>query len=277
MPKLKSEAIERQDLVEYLQSESDFDFELSILRSLRARRLQCEHGGLYEDPVTGKAREFDIRALAKDGNSLVHLAIECKNIRSNFPLLVSRVPRTAAESFHQTILIGAGSHDVAHPFARNVRQHLLEKSVYALSEPVGKSIAQVGRLDPSGAISASDSEVFDKWSQCLASANDLVERAIRCPRPSTGTAYLAVLPILVVPDDRLWAVDYDSDGKPLGPPERVSHCSVFVGKDYIVEFGTSFQFTISHMDIMTLGGLENFSTEMLSSRMAMAALLRPES
>jgi len=63
MPKLKTDSIKKDDLVEYLDSCSDFSFELSVLKMLRESDVDCEHGGLYEDPVTGKSREFDIRAI----------------------------------------------------------------------------------------------------------------------------------------------------------------------------------------------------------------------
>jgi hypothetical protein len=34
-----------------------------VLKELGDLKLRCQHGGTYDDPVTGKSREFDIRAL----------------------------------------------------------------------------------------------------------------------------------------------------------------------------------------------------------------------
>ena len=93
MAKLKNEPIVKSDMLEYLTSYSDFSFELTVLKMLRELELECEHGGHYEDPVTNKSREFDIRAIKTIEQYRVRLAIECKNIRENFPILISCVPR----------------------------------------------------------------------------------------------------------------------------------------------------------------------------------------
>jgi len=45
MPKLKTDSIKKDDLVEYLDSCSDFSFELSVLKMLRESDVDCEHGG----------------------------------------------------------------------------------------------------------------------------------------------------------------------------------------------------------------------------------------
>ena len=95
MPRLRTDAITSTDLTEYLENESDFSFELEILNMLRSMNVDCEHGGNYTDPVTGKTREFDIRASKTINHYRVRMAIECKNIKENFPVLVSCVPRQA--------------------------------------------------------------------------------------------------------------------------------------------------------------------------------------
>ena len=69
MPKLKDDPIQDSDLKEYLNSYSDFSFELSVLKMLRENDVSCEHGGLYEDPVTGKYREFDIRSIKPESRA----------------------------------------------------------------------------------------------------------------------------------------------------------------------------------------------------------------
>jgi hypothetical protein len=104
MPKLKADHILRLDLLEYLNTYSDFSFELAVLKMLRERGLSCEHGGLYEDAVTKKSREFDIQAIITIQRYRVRLTIECKNIRENFPILISCMPRHEEESCHQVAL-----------------------------------------------------------------------------------------------------------------------------------------------------------------------------
>jgi hypothetical protein len=62
MPKLITTPITEKDLDEYLNSESDFAFEMSVLSLLRQMHFTCSHSGTYEDPVTGKIRQYDLRA-----------------------------------------------------------------------------------------------------------------------------------------------------------------------------------------------------------------------
>jgi hypothetical protein len=62
-----------------------------VLKELTDLRLMCQHGETYEDPITKKSREFDIRALMYGAESVyIHLSLECKNIRNNcvFRLIV---------------------------------------------------------------------------------------------------------------------------------------------------------------------------------------------
>jgi hypothetical protein len=103
MAKLKTDPITQADLAAFAANDSDFAFELRVLRQLRGLGFQCEHSGTYEDPVTGKFRQFDIRANKNFGNVQLAMAVECKNIRPYHPLLVSAVPRTEAEAFHNRI------------------------------------------------------------------------------------------------------------------------------------------------------------------------------
>ena len=60
---LKSDQITRVDIEEYLADYADFSFELRVLKELTDLKIKCQHGGTYEDPITKKSREFDIRAL----------------------------------------------------------------------------------------------------------------------------------------------------------------------------------------------------------------------
>jgi hypothetical protein len=95
--------ISEQELNEFLASESDFAFEMSVLSLLRKLNFTCPHGGTYKDPITHRIRQYDIRADKVDSNRKLALAVECKNLRPNFPLLVSAVPRTVNEAFHEII------------------------------------------------------------------------------------------------------------------------------------------------------------------------------
>lgn len=51
-----------QDIQEYVNARSDFDLELFVYRTLRDKWLAAQHSGTYIDAVTGKYRQFDVRA-----------------------------------------------------------------------------------------------------------------------------------------------------------------------------------------------------------------------
>lgn len=275
MAKLNGDTvIGKTDLLEYLKTCSDFSFELSVLKMLRDSGLDCEHGGLYEDPVTKKSREFDIRAIVSIANYRVRLAIECKNIRENFPILISCIPRHEQESYHQIALVGeVGSRDTL--ITRSLHQSRAktisirnEHSIYKPGQPVGKSTVQIGRTKE-GAITANDSEIYEKWGQCLASATDLVERTYWEGTQYDGpqNVYLSmVIPFIVVPNNRLWKVLYDENGTRVNDPEPSDRCSCFIDKDY--EMGTNMAGTriwLSHVEIVTFDGMRSFIEQYLSS------------
>jgi hypothetical protein len=101
MVKLKPDPITVSDLIEYLENHSDFSFEIETLRALIKLGFTCEHGGTYKDPATQIPREYDIRATHQVKERLLHLAVECKNLRPDFPLLISCLPRRPEEAFHE--------------------------------------------------------------------------------------------------------------------------------------------------------------------------------
>jgi len=266
MPKLKNESIQKEDLVEYLDSYSDFNFELSVLKMLRDNDINCDHGGLYEDPVTGKSREFDIRATKTISNYRIRLAIECKNIKENFPVLVSCVPRHPKESYHQIAIVGElrpnDVYNVSALYESRARIISIKDqySIYKCHEPVGKSTAQVGRgLDDK--ITVNDGELYDKWSQSLSSSSDLVsEMYWDGDEDDESNLYLStVIPIVVIPNGRLWQTVYDEGGNRTQDPLPSDRCSCFVDKDY--ELGTKMagaRMWISHIELMTFDGLCSF-------------------
>ena len=283
MAKLKNEPIVKLDMLEYLTSYSDFSFELTVLKMLRELELECEHGGHYEDPVTNKSREFDIRAIKTIEKYRVRLAIECKNIRENFPILISCVPRHEQESYHQIALVSESIQDSSKPFmSHQPRAKTLsiknEYSLYKPLDPVGKSTAQVGRgMDD--IITANDNELYEKWGQCLSSVNDLVERVYwDGDEKDPLDAYLStVFPFVVVPNRRLWMVSYDENGNRISDPIPTDRCSCFINKDY--KMGTHLASTrmwMSHVEIVTFDGMRSFVDKYLTTKDGMALLCPKE-
>lgn len=103
--KLIPNPITETDIEEYLNDFADFSFELRVLKELSGLSLRCEHGGTYDDPVTGKSREFDIRALYQEGAIRVHLSVECKNLHPNFPLVMHCLRRKQNEAYNEWIYL----------------------------------------------------------------------------------------------------------------------------------------------------------------------------
>jgi hypothetical protein len=77
---IKSDPITERDLEAFVANDSDFAFKMKVL-----------------------IRQFDIRAHKKTDNYHLALAVECRSLGPNNPLLVSAVPRTATESFHDVL------------------------------------------------------------------------------------------------------------------------------------------------------------------------------
>src|SRR5579864_2142597 len=125
MAKLKPDPITANDLADFATTNSDFGFEMQVLSRLRAEGFTCSHVGTYRDPVTDKMRQFDIRGSVDCGDSTLALAVECKNLRPNNPLLLSAVPRISAEAFHELLvcrLHETYNQFLVQPILENVRQ-----------------------------------------------------------------------------------------------------------------------------------------------------------
>jgi hypothetical protein len=181
MAKLRSSPIVATDLAEYLGEQDDFSLELFVYSTSRSFGFTSTHGGTYEDPVTKKPRQYDVRAHFVREQQRIDLAIECKSLRTSFPLLVSRIPRVEQESFHHVIHSFEPKRKGYDPIAmtRTSSTYVLGSNVPSLYEAgqfVGKSTTQVGRNDK-GDFVAGDSDVYDKWTQALGSIGELIFKA----------------------------------------------------------------------------------------------------
>ncbi|MDI3467863.1 MAG: hypothetical protein OJF50_006684 [Nitrospira sp.] len=267
--KLKVESIEKSDLVEFLNDVSDFSFETKVLKALIGMGFGCEHSGSYADPITNEVREFDIRAtkIFRD-RFFLRLAVECKNLRPNFPILISCLPRRQEESFHETSLsVNPDKCPIEKPSPYSVRAMIStsknvrltgEYSLYKPGDPVGKSCDQVGRL-LSGEFTSGDSGIYNKWAQALSSAHDLTYLSCTDGEDRTGDfAVSLVIPTLVVPNRQLWVAQYDSDGNRTADPELVDRCSYFIDQSYFHKGLSHHALTISHLEFLTVDGLRAF-------------------
>ncbi|MGJ3704662.1 hypothetical protein [Variovorax sp. AFSI2.2] len=258
MAKYREDPMSAADLRKYLESQDDFGLELAIYAKARALGLPATHGGTYEDSVTSKSRQYDVRAFAIQNECRIDLAIECKSLKSAYPLVLSQIPRIDEESYHQVIWSYTRSADF--PFREigppsktlTLRQ---TDGMYPIGAMVGKSTSQVGMTEK-GDFTAGDSEVYEKWTQALGSAASLVQDAAYYEEASEGTFSTVVLPFLVVADGTLWTADYSSDGLLMGDPVQCTHTTLFVGRDYWRAGGISYQ--ISHLHVCTRKGMEEF-------------------
>jgi hypothetical protein len=235
------------ELRAYLAEQDAFAFEREMYTHAHGHGLLVQHAGLYEDPVSEKFRQFDLRALKINGDHRIRLAIECKRLTPAFPLLVSCVPRPDDESYREVIASpGAG-------VQRTV------SAVYPQNEPVGKSMRQVGRTKDGSFSNTDEKGLFDKYQQAMASCSDLVAQAAEEQRPRrTTTTFTAVLPILVVPDDTLWMAKYSSRGSLQVDPEPTREVTFYLGRQYPIPFEPLRPFTISHLHIMTKATAADF-------------------
>lgn len=253
MAKLKSALITQKDLEEFIASGSDFAFEMTVLSLLRKIGFNSSHSGTYQDPVTKKIRQFDLRASKIEGDFLLRLAVECKNLRTNFPLLISAVPRTSDEAFHEVI-----RYRVPPGFMMSTTETITmisNRTIYAVREMVGKRTDQVGRTESNAELVSDDATTFEKISQAINSSEDLVTN---CLTNSALPCFRVVAPILVVPSDVLWQVDYDQDGNITTSAHRVSEATLFIDHSWgmMLDITGRVNYRISHLHIVTVDSLE---------------------
>jgi hypothetical protein len=254
------------DVKNYAESNSDFSFEMAALRLLNSLHFSCEHGGTYRDPATGKAREFDIRAISYQGSNYSFFPVECKNVSEGSPVVIHTVPRPSEDAFHQTLISKRMRVDSRFPVISSgqstghqwrVIEVTGDRARYKSNAPVGKHLDQIANYgdDGVGSIQKRDGGIFDKFSQALSSSVDLVVKAVASIQ---GGACLsaAIVPVVVVPDGRLWEIPYSDSGKLLGTPKQLSRVSLLVR--HTVKISTPYgavEYTISHAEIVTLTGL----------------------
>lgn len=248
--------ISESDITTYLKTTFDFSFELSVLEMLRNHNIDCQHGGTYEDPVTKKMRQYDIRALKKVGNFdriKVSMAIECKKIREEYPIIISSVPRVKAESYHQIAIYDKSSQARARVIS--IRE---QYSIYKLNSLVGKDTKQYKR-GKDGESSDNDKDMFEKLTQCFNSSNDLISMGFDEINKSKDIhCRTIILPIVVVPNRMLWIAEYHANGERVDT-KLTQQCSYFVERPY--KFGNNHfndSMILSHLEIMTFDGLKEF-------------------
>ncbi|NTV15163.1 MAG: hypothetical protein HGA96_14730 [Desulfobulbaceae bacterium] len=263
MAKLSNDPITKDDIENYLTENSDFSFEVSVLRKLSSLGFSCEHSGTYEDPITKKTREFDIRAekLLLDEQNIklnISLSVECKNIRNYFPLVIHCMPREEHECYLDLIWAHEPQSYI-HAYEQAMRVPLLnEDCPYEKLMAVGKSSDQIGRkASQNSELIGNDGDVFDKISQAINSSYDLIKKAHYAADKNLDVVTL-VVPVLVVPNDRIWSVYYKRTGEIEREPTIESNLEYYIGKSWVVrtspkEFPK--RYYLSHLEIVQIDSI----------------------
>lgn len=249
------------DLQRYLDSHDDFALEMQVRALVAAQGLDFAHGGSFEDPLTRTIRRYDLRAGYEQQDCRVELAIECRHLRPHYPLLVSRIPRLHSESYHQLVCSiniepGPFAPLGVSPCEVFSITPVSGGSIYAPDAPVAKAFTQVG-VSQDGAPLSGDGGVGEKWSTAIGSLAELAGNAAWYRDKTEGLQFLtSLLPVLVVPDGTLWAVDYDAEGRQLGPAVQLDQVEAFVGKDFWKVGGNNY--SVSHLHLCSVSGLQAF-------------------
>ncbi len=252
----ETKEIKAENITQYLDDRDDFDLELFAFRTLKAHGWFPELGGTYVDPVLGKPRQYDVRARIRFSQGIereLYLAVECKSLTKENPLVVSCVPRPIRESLHD-VIIRRNRKEIGDKIFEVVASQANDFRLYGADEMVGKSATQI-RWDRSGKLTASDAETYDKWAQALASAAELVETAAN-REVNHKTIFAFVMPVLLVNDGTLWTVDYDAEGK-RGAPKPATDAVLFVDRKVELKGRTRpYTYHLSHLHIYTRTSFE---------------------
>lgn len=239
-----------QDVISFMRTRSDFAFEMLVTSHVMTVAHRVEHGGSYDDPLTAKVRQFDIRAKFEDSDRTVMLAIECKNYDQGH-LVVSTVPRRPVESWMHVMDPSpkAGVIHLPNPRA------LSPSPLYPVDGPVGKATDYVQRARNGEDLESRDAETFDRCGQALSSAHAMSADVLG--RSRRGRFVLAML---VVPDGKLWSAGYSPFGERLGDATQVDHVSLYADRIWAfpTPIGGNVTFGVSHLDIVTVGHLKPF-------------------
>lgn len=282
MPSLIPEPIKQKDIDEYLENYSDFSFEMQVCKRLRQQGFKCQHTGTYSDPITQKLRQYDIHAelhhhIPKKISSIhgvtdelflsIFLSVECKNIREESPVIGLGSGRTFNESYHYLIVCKDGCPPVS--VERRGRESYFQENNLVI-----RSLDQVGRFkDGKGQIyvKGSDKDIYTKLSQATSSTALLAEKAFSS---SHLPGIMMILPVLVVPNDRLWQVCYDQDGNICAGPEKTKRIDLYIGHDIDISVRNELldlksrvdiSYTLSHQLIVTVDGLAELHEHMLNN------------
>jgi hypothetical protein len=269
------------DIRTVIESEDDFGHEMrvgQILRNFHSPTVgeyakvdltPPKHGGTYTDPITGKPRQFDYRYrisrshLRRDVFQCVLMALECKNLHSSSPLVVSGRARTEQEAYHNYIYSHCDDFgSLGTPLVRKVDERL-----YRPDDFVGKSLTRLKhskeqREKQKWIIdTGKQSDIYEGWSQAVASCQELARNARLFAKNYSAKSYSSFLmPVVVLPDKSLWKVAYDNTCAIKEDPVPMDNLHYYVETPFREDnSGCDARpwFILTHIHFVTLTGLQN--------------------
>jgi hypothetical protein len=272
--------ISSAEIKKVILTEDDFGHEMrvgSILNAIQTQIVSQRHierisvelelGGTYTDPSMGKPRQFDYRckvdkidgSTSKLNRDSLLIAAECKNLHPSSPLVITGRMRAENEAFHTFVEWSSNDGSKITKIGRS--------RLYPPGEFVGKNFLRVKKDLKSQIKIDTQPDIYDRWSQAIHSSFDLARHAhatqtrLQCDRVRS-----IILPIVVVPDESLWRVSYNDDGKLADEPEKVDECLFFVGRkaEHELETGRKLLLAVlSHIHFLTNKGLSVFLSRFL--------------
>jgi hypothetical protein len=276
--------IDPADVRRAISDADDFGHEMRVRNLLEVTpAINFEHGGTYKDPITGKPRQFDFRCSLRKQNALLSLAVECKNLSVESPLVISGTWRRDQEAFHDLIESRTGRFEsgsmVFVGLSSTTRRSQGGDSFYGPKKFVGKSLLRV-KMSKNAPVASPDSDIYDRWSQALASGIDLASEACELSmKLHSPHVFSAILPVVVVANGSLWTVVYDDKGDMLDEPKPAESCELYVGHSLRLRQepkAFSHQFTFSHVHFFTLSGFDSFLDRMVTNDKAWAVLFNTD-
>jgi len=265
----------------------DFGHQLRVGNMLSSiPDLHSTHGGTYVDSITQKPREFDFRCTIRKGDLVLHLAVECKNLSKDAPVVICGVSRNANEAFHDIIQSSFGrltrGGSVIDGWYSETRR-LPGSRIYREGEFSGKSVIKI-KPAPNGKGSVGkykteqDTDIYDRWNQALSSAYDLCKTSAVLARDYRQRhIFSAIIPTVVVADGSLWELRYDQDGTIREDPRQSHHCEYFVDRRLkATGWDADQECSLSHIHFFTLSGLKSW-TGLLHANQAWTDWFPPES
>jgi hypothetical protein len=263
--RLKHMAIAPADIKAVVIKEDDFGHEMRVGQVLRSiPNMEVKHGGTYTDSVTGKPRQYDYRVWFRKDRAALSLAVECKNLNPIAPLIICGAKRQKEEAYHELIESRQGTFRRHSATVAGLSSITLrasgEASFYPPGTFCGKSLLRLKPDNKGNLSSVPDPDIYDKWSQALASGVDLVNFACEISKTLREEHfYTAILPIVVVPDNSLWKAEYDETGTMIADPEPTTGIEFFVGRKIQVGHVQLPQwFKFWHIHFLTLMGFQTF-------------------